>query len=232
MPLNERDRHLAIRVVDVLIGDGLLTVPSSTVSFDQEFLRVREDDGRLNSSEAARLVIAASLLTLLLLSSLLFLRPHAVVADDWTVRCEDGWVAHIKGGASPGEIGLTIDRQVEPDDWGVVLQRHDRIDDRSMRVLRFEARADKARDAVCVVRDFAPPWDNLGLNEPIRLTPQWRPFAFSFVPKSASSMVATEWLVGSSAIPIEIRGYSLTKQPSPAGRTERSTEASSMAGGP
>jgi hypothetical protein len=186
----------------------------------------------LGPRESARVFGVACLVTLSLVVSLLTLPPWGVKAAEWTFHCADGRAAHLQVGSTEDGVRLSIDRQIKPELWSIILQRHDRIEDRSTRVLKFEARADAPRDAVCAVRGFAPPWDNLGLHKEIRLDPEWRSFEFSFVPQKISSMVVTEWLLGSSAIPIEVRGYSLARQPAQDDGSNRPPDWGSRAGGP
>ncbi len=216
-------------------GGSITETPSRFQSWDdfrfkvRDFYRVDTSDHSLGSIEGTRLLFASAVVLLALLFSLFWVRSGVLRPAEWTVHCADGRAARIKMGPSQDEIRFEIDRLAEPTDWNIILRRYDRIDDRSPRVVRFEARADSARDAVCAVRDFAPPWENLGLWKEIHLTPQWRSFEFTFDPPSASSMVAIEWLLGSSAIPIEIRGYSFSKR---SGQADRSIGSPIVAGVP
>lgn len=151
-----------------------------------------------------------------------------VAASLWTIRSADGNIARLfRNDESSREgierVRLEIWRRVTNDPAAITIRHHVAVARDQAYVLRFEARSDEPRPASCVVREFHPPWDNVGLDRRLLLSPEWQAFEFSFRSRLGSDHAVVEWLLGEESPAVEIRRFVLVPTASEVGQigTER-----------
>lgn len=73
----------------------------------------------------------------------------------------------------------------------------------------FWARSDEPRSMVCRAIDLKDEANDLGLAKSVAVTPQWAEHVLEIVPASTASLGALRFQLGSSDVPIEIKGLSV-----------------------
>ncbi|MFO0946584.1 MAG: carbohydrate binding domain-containing protein [Planctomycetota bacterium] len=80
-------------------------------------------------------------------------------------------------------------------------------------VLRFHARADQIRGVQATASLATPPWTNLGMNQELRLGPEWRVCTARLVASKDENNAQLQLNFGGSAVPVTISN--LTFEPAP-----------------
>lgn len=92
--------------------------------------------------------------------------------------------------------------------------------------LRYRARAQKPRSIVAYVNQSAPPWDTVGLYQPVALETEWRTFEHVFKASRREPQAVVNFGLGESAGDVEFADVTLTE--ASAGRAAAPTVSASV----
>lgn len=168
---------------------------------------MNDQDETSNSILNPTFLVWTVLITICLVARAFRPIPFELAIPDWTIHAADGSIARITPAEDSQTVRFEIRRNAAKEPWDIALRRHVSLTRGRRYVLRFEARSDQPRDAVCLVREFHPPWDTAGLYVPLRLAAEWRKFEFPFEASLGSDHAVVEWLAGMASHAMEIRDF-------------------------
>jgi hypothetical protein len=153
--------------------------------------------------------------------------PLGVKPPDWTLQCSDGNIARIVPLADGADgVRIEIDRPVFKQPWDLAVGRHVAVQAGKTYELTFQGRSGEPRRVTLNLREFHPPWENLGFYQDLDLEPQWQSFQFRFVAKRGSNHAMLDFQLGTSAVSAEFKNVALSPviDPEPGTRPEPSAE--------
>jgi hypothetical protein len=129
----------------------------------------------------------------------------------WTLSVQPGSQATIEQEAERARCIIT-----EPGTgpaWRIQI-RHPgpHLSDDAARIA-FDARADSPRPVRVGIGRASPPWENLGLDETIELSPEWKHFDFELKPTQTDISSSLTMDLGDSEAAVEIRNVRLSPTP-------------------
>lgn len=79
--------------------------------------------------------------------------------------------------------------------------------------LRFDARADAARDMQAAIGQGQYPWEGLGLYQRVSLNQDWQSFELEFIAQDTDDHARLYFDLGGTSIPVELKAVQFSKNP-------------------
>jgi Cellulase (glycosyl hydrolase family 5)/Carbohydrate binding domain len=109
-------------------------------------------------------------------------------ASQWTREVNNGAVCTFTA-LPDGRAGLRwTSTKAGSQPWSIQLHQSGiDFDEKESYRITFRARSAQKAQVDLIAQNSAPPWDNIGLVQHLKLTPEWQDFQFDFSPKSVLS---------------------------------------------